>query len=257
MPNWVSNKLVITGEDKYLNTLRNQMNKPYQTHHFDVFENAIQHQSVEGQFLLWNVVRPTNEEAYYEYDKNIKRAEEIANREPDPRPAAEKTAEIIEKMQDSLNNFTPEAMAEAMQRFHKEMEVGQDWYNWNIREWGTKWEIQDAFVTQGTGELRYEFATAWSPPQPALSKLASQYPMLTFTLRCLDEGHCFASEMHWRNGFMEFETDIEINHGLLEEMYGECHNCGDGNENDPDYDQARIEMKCAEFNKPIELEELL
>lgn len=251
MPNWVANKLVITGEDKYLNTIRTQMSAPYATHHYDIMTNSFSHGTTEGQFLLWNIVRPTNLDAYFEVEKHMKQAEERASAEPTEPLSAD---EIAEKLQEAINSTTALDLSEFAQKFQQDIEVGQDWYHWNIREWGTKWEVDEAVATQSSGELRYEFATAWSPPIPALNKLAAQYPNVVMTARFLDEGHCFAGEAHWRNGKLEFETDIDINHGLLEEMYGYCHNCSDGNENDPDYDEAREAMKCAEFNKPIEIE---
>jgi hypothetical protein len=247
MPNWVTNHLVITGEDKSLNALREQMCQPYQTHSYDFMTNAISHGEQEGQFLLWNIVRPTNLQAYYEYEKHLEQAEKRKNI---TEPALE-AGDVINKIQEALSSFNPEAFAESAKKFARDVEVGQDWYNWNIREWGTKWEIDGVGLAQRTGELKYEFATAWSPPIPALSKLASQYPQLVFTIRFHDEGDCFAGEVHWRNGFQEFETDLETTHGFLEEMYGECWACGDGNENDPEYADSREELKCAEF-KAIE-----
>lgn len=252
MPNWVANKLVITGEDKYLNALREQVSQPYHTHHYDFMSNSIGHREVEGQFLLWNIVRPTNLEAYYEYEKNMEKAEaRKTNNSPDV-----SKEEILDKLNEAISNFTPEAFAESAQQLQRELVSGQDWYHWNIREWGTKWEIDEAHLFQRTGELKYEFSTAWSPPIPALSKLASQYPKLVITIRFIDEGHMFAGEVHWRNGFVEFEADIDINHGLIEEMYGECYSCNDEVKDDPDYEESRKSLRCEEFNKPVEIEEM-
>ena len=254
MPNWVQNKLVISGEDKYLNTLREQMNKSYDTHFYNHKAKAFVHQVVEGQFLLWNIVRPTNLDAYYQVEEMLEQEKQRAEAEATPKLSTE---ELMEKMAESLSNFTAESMQEAFQKFHEETAVGQDWYHWNIREWGTKWDIDEAYAEQKPNQLSYEFSSAWSPPERAIDKLAAQYPKLVFTLRCLDEGDCFASEIHWRNGKSEFETELDINHALKEEMYGECSACGDGNADDPDYEDYRQDLKCAEFNKPIEIEESL
>lgn len=261
MPNWVANKLVITGEDRYLSTLREQMAMPYELHHFESFTTTIGHQEVEGLFLLWNIVRPTNLEAYYDYDRLIEEAERRKNA-----PPAEPTTQtdVIDKLREAMEKTTSLDIQEFAVKFHQDLAVKQDWYNWNIREWGTKWDISDAQLSQKPGELRYEFATAWSPPQPAIDKLAAQYPKLIFTLRCLDENDCFASEMHWRNGFMEFETELEINHGLYEEMNGECNVCSWGDPNDPQYVadnpnylEWRKEAKCDEFEEAKKLVEEL
>jgi hypothetical protein len=245
MPNWVANSLVITGEDKSLNALREQLSQPYHQHHYDVFTDSISHTEVEGQFLLWNIVRPTNLQAYYEYDRLMAEAEARKNAEATPSLSPE---EMMEKLSEAVNNVSQTDLTEFTQKFQNDVEVGQDWYHWNIREWGTKWEISDSAVSQKKGELIYEFATAWSPPVPALNKLAAQYPKLVFTTRFHDEGNFFAGEVHWRDGKQVFEQDLNIDHALLEEMYGSCHAC-ESDENDPDdgYAEMREEYKCAEY----------
>jgi len=44
----------------------------------------------------------------------------------------------------------------------------KDWYQWNINNWGTKWdantEDQDADLTDGATEISLSFDTAWAPP---------------------------------------------------------------------------------------------
>lgn len=265
MPNWVMNKLVITGDEEQLNKLRSQVSQPYTTHHWDWQTDTITHGTSEGVFQLWNIVRPTNLEAYYEYDKNAERAKqradkiaEMASMPPQETLSDEEMAQQLrETIAENLKTFNPQDFIE---KFHREVEVGQDWYNWNIREWGTKWEIDEAKLTQVSGQLSYEFSTAWSPPAEALDKLAAQYPSLTFTLRCLDENHCFAIEFHWISGFREYEGDIDINHGVLVEMYGECYACDDHNYDqdlDDDHKAFRAQMKCDEFGQVIDINSLL
>jgi hypothetical protein len=45
------------------------------------------------------------------------------------------------------------------------------WYDWNVRNWGTKWNAYDVYVSDNLDNdkakdytLTYEFNTAWSPP---------------------------------------------------------------------------------------------
>lgn len=59
-----------------------------------------------------------------------------------------------------------------------------DWYDWRITHWGTKWnaywqELRDGNVI--------EFDTAWSPPLPLIAALAAQHPAVRFTLEFADE----------------------------------------------------------------------
>jgi hypothetical protein len=54
---------------------------------------------------------------------------------------------------------------------------GNDWYNWNIRNWGTKWNAYDVAFSEkyddkdGLIELVYSFYTAWSPPEGVMRGL--------------------------------------------------------------------------------------
>ena len=40
-----------------------------------------------------------------------------------------------------------------------------DWYNWNVNNWGTKWDASDAMINNKTADqVSVSFETAWSPP---------------------------------------------------------------------------------------------
>jgi hypothetical protein len=76
---------------------------------------------------------------------------------------------------------------------------GDDWYNWNLRNWGTKWDVavssNDTSPTTymeetDNGEnyvVYYNFETAWGVADKALVNLSSQYPDLLFTLSYEEE----------------------------------------------------------------------
>jgi hypothetical protein len=66
---------------------------------------------------------------------------------------------------------------EASQKYGK-----NNWYDWCITHWGTKWDA-DATLTNETPDfLVYEFKSAWSPPVAWLKKVARDFPRLRFTL---------------------------------------------------------------------------
>lgn len=57
------------------------------------------------------------------------------------------------------------------------------WYDWNCDNWGCKWDASDTDLTEIHGEhIEYTFSTPWSPPVPAMTSLAQQYPNLTLTM---------------------------------------------------------------------------
>ena len=79
-----------------------------------------------------------------------------------------------------------------------------DWYEWCIVNWGTKWEACDLELSDGI----ITFETAWSPATPIVEKLATSFPMLTFTykyfepgislagMNCYSKGSCVLSESY-------------------------------------------------------------
>ena len=65
------------------------------------------------------------------------------------------------------------------------------WYDWNVRNWGTKWDVanqdnespyNDTSMETTDRSVIYSFNTAWSVPTPAILKLSEQYPELVFNL---------------------------------------------------------------------------
>ena len=63
------------------------------------------------------------------------------------------------------------------------LEHGADnWYDWRVNNWGTKWDIDaDSFyqnelvkVTDNTGKLNLAFDTAWSPPEGIYNAIVDQ-----------------------------------------------------------------------------------
>lgn len=75
-----------------------------------------------------------------------------------------------------------------------------DWYSWNIRNWGVKWDVAVAedekfpetymegpVVNEDNKVVYYNFNTAWGIPDKALINLSNQYPNLLFTLSYEEE----------------------------------------------------------------------
>tara|TARA_A100000172_G_scaffold79911_1_gene68105 strand:- start:31 stop:471 length:441 start_codon:yes stop_codon:yes gene_type:complete len=55
-------------------------------------------------------------------------------------------------------------------------------YNWQIENWGTKWDASCVeVVSEGTDYIEYEFATAWSPPEPIIDKLREDFPDISIS----------------------------------------------------------------------------
>jgi Ferredoxin-like domain in Api92-like protein len=105
------------------------------------------------------------------------------------------------------------------------------WYNWNVKNWGTKWDLGDETYFEcrknddGNSTALYTFETAWAPPESWLSMIAEMYPQLSIKLEYVEEGMGFSGHIGFYMGQMvenehhadAFHTDVD----LYGEMYGE------------------------------------
>jgi len=77
-----------------------------------------------------------------------------------------------------------------------------NWYNFNTREWGTKWDASGPIVVDisvGGASVEISFNTAWSPPEPVFIAMAEQYPNLEFEIRW-EEEQGFGGELEGTGG---------------------------------------------------------
>jgi hypothetical protein len=64
-----------------------------------------------------------------------------------------------------------------------------DWYNWNCKNWGTKWNIDEIDVITDNIEMGFAkiiFWTAWSPPIPIIEELSNKYKGIEFKIKYCD-----------------------------------------------------------------------
>ena len=85
-----------------------------------------------------------------------------------------------------------------------------DWYNWRIANWGTKWE-GDVYHTEITdNKIVVGFNSAWSPPEGWVMYVAQiHYPDLYFHLSYIEtgEGFCGVFEGNKEEGFYSNDTE--------------------------------------------------
>jgi hypothetical protein len=82
------------------------------------------------------------------------------------------------------------------------------WYNWNINNWGTKWDlgsethltVQEMGVAKDKLLAFYAFETAWSPPAEWFEHVAPNYSTLSLKLEYREEGLGFAGHIGYHNG---------------------------------------------------------
>jgi hypothetical protein len=68
----------------------------------------------------------------------------------------------------------------------------KDWYDWRIKNWGTKWDTRpdNTELNQNNeNSIEYHFDTAWSPPENWLTTISKMFPGLKFELHAEEEAN--------------------------------------------------------------------
>jgi hypothetical protein len=66
----------------------------------------------------------------------------------------------------------------------------QDWYMWNVNNWGTKWDISDVYIDNSAEQdsISFSFSTAWAPPTEAFYTWAESDGRVEFKLDYWEPG---------------------------------------------------------------------
>lgn len=163
MPNWVYNSLTIEGTPALIAKVKKQLNQPFQQKH-DSYNHTT------GKMELVDTLYPNPVFAFHN----------IYNHIEDGVSDAEYLSQSDHK----------QPLEEAL------MFKGNNWYDWNVRHWGTKWDVavrhdeeypDTELMEEDETSLAYKFNTAWSPPTPIIQRLSQQYPTLHFNLSYEEE----------------------------------------------------------------------
>lgn len=86
-----------------------------------------------------------------------------------------------------------------------------DWYNWRVKNWGTKWNVNPDSGNLGFGEneISYSFDTAWGPACELIEYMSTLFPEATFMLEYAEPGCGLAGRRTFVNGELTDENDDE------------------------------------------------
>jgi hypothetical protein len=110
-----------------------------------------------------------------------------------------------------------------------------DWYHWNVRNWGTKWDItleRDHITIDQRNDGHYYFNwyfdTAWSPAVEAYEAMAKQFPNLDFDFEITEEANFYAGKLHYAGGELVSEEwiDSPTHHDFVDTLDIPCPECG-------------------------------
>jgi len=95
-----------------------------------------------------------------------------------------------------------------------------NWYSWCCSNWGTKWDITSAFVSDDTEEdsITFSFDTAWGPPIEAFRYWAERDGRATYRLSYIETGMQFVG---WDSYDGEYFDEDHAEHSNDPDRYWE------------------------------------
>lgn len=171
MPNWVYCGLTVTGSPDEVEAVRKQVGAPYTRDYIRTEWDAeaeewspkiITETYDEPVFAFWNIVRPSDD---------------IMDEYLTVRGDSERR-----------RGWVPEGAWSVLLNEPSTGDLSNHWYDWNIRNWGVKWDASDVEANTITpDELSYRFSTAWSIPHEAMLALSAQFVGVEFYLEYEEE----------------------------------------------------------------------
>jgi len=81
----------------------------------------------------------------------------------------------------------------------------QDWYMWNVNNWGTKWDINDVYIDNAAepDTIEFSFSTAWAPPVEAFYTWAAQDGRVQFGLDYWEPGCGFVGTTTYDGEYLD------------------------------------------------------
>ena len=94
-------------------------------------------------------------------------------------------------------------------------ESGDNWYNWRVNNWGTKWDVTDEgleFIDHGDGTASISgwFDSAWAPPIGAYEQLAADFDSCVIECSYYEPGMDFGGFWSSENGDEYFDNLDEM-----------------------------------------------
>ena len=146
------------------------------------------------------------------------------------------------------------------------------WWDWRVRNWGTKWEINtdEAYIDIHENEIKVGFSSAWSPPTGIYDRLVNDgYSVDAYYYEggCAfcgqyvdgsDETYGIDGNWEWvRNNIpesidLEFAISENMKEWAMQELYDEIESLKEDVENDPN----NAELKSTLESKEKKLEEM-
>lgn len=242
MPNWVTNRLTITGtgSEALLKSLLTKCEHETENYVFD-FNKILpmpedlrivsgERTTMCAKLFLCSLIKESSDYKHYRaiYDKIF--GYDINLSEED-----------IQKAKNYLFKTGESPFPEGELNFHTENDIyaygkkpfdnyekygAKNWYDWCNANWGTKWNAcYTCITTDEEGNPvgnEVEFKTAWTPPIEVIHKLAEQHPEYEFELKYAEEqAGLYCGYRNYYEGNLAEECDYESESKEAYELYFE------------------------------------
>lgn len=112
--------------------------------------------------------------------------------------------ELVDTVSGWSNDETVQAEREKQYEANRAKYGSSDWYDWNNKNWGTKWGDSDTYLVEDEDKIgdsiEFQFQSAWAPPIEGIAKIATMFPTLEFAISYFESGMGFY-------GFATFQSD--------------------------------------------------
>lgn len=205
MPNWCYNSVIVSADtEAELEEFIKFAKQTHNAHGFKPFTDE-REEYPDQQGVFWNFITPPEE---------IR--EEYFGHQP--------------RYSDSLPVGDPDWWKQVEER----RKVSNHWYDWNITNWGTKWDIIfDEYSENHIDEDKYGkyyfnwyFETAWSPAVPVYLAMSERFPNLTFDFEITEEANFYVGKLILKNGIVKEEFIDNPTHEDFFDLDIPCTHCG-------------------------------
>ena len=154
---------------------------------------------------------------------------------------------LDEELTTSYGDEAKQAAADAKREAAKKKYGYQSWYDWNIANWGTKWDACEVSVqANSANSVSLSFDTAWSPPINFYEQMLD----LGFGVRAyyFEPGMCFAGR--WEDGEDECYQDWGDSQGARDTLPQDLDQMFSISESQAEYEEEeRMEEELYAFVK--------
>jgi hypothetical protein len=133
-------------------------------------------------------------------------------------------SKLITTPEELKNTTAPSRNPEEEKQRLRDLYGAVDWYDWQVNNWGTKWDVEARIIgdTHANVNVSFlskvketkrvvtmEFDSAWAPPTPVIKHMAKQFPNTNIYHTYDESGSDFSGYHMYSNGECVKEQETE------------------------------------------------